>query len=534
MVGRPESPDVAPAPPPVARRSSGAAGTASWPSATVAVAAILFLAAFANALRVFSIGWGNGIFDSYGFRQTQTAMSVRYMLQGGPLLAYETPLFGYPWATPIEFPLYQWIVAALVWLSGMPLEQAGRCVSAAFFLASLVPAWLLLRSLRLSLPSCLLCLAILLASPFYLFWSRTFMIESTALFLSLSYLAAVLSWRRRPTVTFLLLAAALGSLAALVKLTTFAAFMAAAGALLTIDVLRARPWRRLARLWQYALAGAAFAVVPYVVSAVWVAFCDRVKEQNFLLVGFLTSDGLYPWVFGNWAQRVSPDTWGTLWARHPDWVGHWMVFAIGGVALVLARGRRAAPLAALALGLGVLFVFTNLHALHHYYQYSNVVFLLAAIGLGLGALVDAGGWRRVAGLLFGLVVIAVMIRAYGYRYLALQSTDRRPHDEFATHVRTVAGPQDVVAIWGCDWSPELPYAAERRALMWIPYFDRRDPQPVITRALEALHAHSYEVTALVFCNASRDEAFVAARLALFPDFGRVYRGDNNCDLYTRS
>ena len=127
-----------------------------------------------------------------------------------------------------------------------------------------------------------------------------------------------------------------------------------------------------------------------------------------------------------------------------------------------------------------------------------------------------------------------MMRAHESRYLALQSTDRRPHDEFATHIRAVAGPQDVVAIWGCDWSPELPYAAGRRAVMWIPYFDSRDPRPVITRKLDALHAHSYEVTALVFCNTSRDEAFVAARLALFPDFGRVYRGDNDCDLYARS
>ena len=109
---------------------------------------------------------------------------------------------------PIEFPLYQWIVAALVRVSGLPIEPAGRWVSAGFFLASSgtrVASSCAPCGCRRA--SCLLCLAILLASPFYLFWSRTFMIESTALFLSLAYLAAVMRWRERPAVAAVALAA---------------------------------------------------------------------------------------------------------------------------------------------------------------------------------------------------------------------------------------------------------------------------------------------------------------------------------------
>jgi hypothetical protein len=40
-------------------------------------------------------------------------------------LAYETPVWGYPWSIPMEFPIYQWIVA-LFGLIGIPIETAGR------------------------------------------------------------------------------------------------------------------------------------------------------------------------------------------------------------------------------------------------------------------------------------------------------------------------------------------------------------------------------------------------------------------------
>ena len=532
MVDRTSSPDARLSTPLAAQTAPPSAiGAAPAPTDVLAtvVAGVLFVVALLHALWAMRIGWTNGIYDSFGFRQTQTAMTTYYMLQGGPLLAYETPLFGYPWAIPIEFPLYQWIVAGLVSISGLPIEQAGRWVNAAFFLAALVPAWLILRGLRLAPAACLFCLTLLLASPFYLFWSRTFMIESTALFLSLCYLAAVVRWWRRPSAAALVTAAAFGTLAALVKMTTFAGFLAAAGVLLAAAVWRRRPWR-LRRLWSYAPAAVAFAVIPYLICARWVAYCDALKEQNPLTNGLLNSAALQFWVFGDWQERVTAATWLTVWHRHADWVGHWLVLALAAAALPFVRDRRGLALAAVGLALGVALVFTNLHYFHDYYQYSNVVFLLAAIGLILAGLVEAGGRRRVAGLLLFVAVTLVMMRAYSPRYLAKLTVDQRPYDDVATHVRAIAGPQDVVAIWQGDWSPELAYAAQRRALMMIAYYDSRDPQPVMTRAINALRAHGSEVTALVFCDARRDAAFVQPRLALFPGFSSVYVGDG-CEIY---
>ncbi len=97
-----------------------------------------------------SIGWSRPILDAHGFRQTQTAINVYYMLRGSPRLFYEDPVLGPPWASPIEFPIFQWIVAAIAATFGTPLDQTGRFVSLLFFWSALLVAYRLLRSLGLS------------------------------------------------------------------------------------------------------------------------------------------------------------------------------------------------------------------------------------------------------------------------------------------------------------------------------------------------------------------------------------------------
>src|SRR5262245_5390007 len=81
--------------------------------ALIDVALTLVLAAFlAQAVYYLALGFGRPIFEQHGFRQTQTALSTYWILQGGPWIAYETPVLGAPWALPFEFPTYQLAAAA--------------------------------------------------------------------------------------------------------------------------------------------------------------------------------------------------------------------------------------------------------------------------------------------------------------------------------------------------------------------------------------------------------------------------------------
>jgi hypothetical protein len=88
----------------------------------------------------------------------------------------------------------------------------------------------------------------------------------------------------------------------------------------------------------------------------------------------------------------------------------------------------------------------------------------------------------------------------------------------------------VVAIWGFDWAPIIPYVAKRRALM-----DRNNrslDDPHMVEALQNLENHGYKVTALVFCDYARSAPHILGPwLGYFKDFKPVFKGDEFCDLY---
>ena len=65
----------------------------------------IFLASLVFLAIALLKGWHGTIRDLHAFRQTQTAITVTYLLKVGPWLAYQTPVLGPPWAIPFEFPL---------------------------------------------------------------------------------------------------------------------------------------------------------------------------------------------------------------------------------------------------------------------------------------------------------------------------------------------------------------------------------------------------------------------------------------------
>jgi hypothetical protein len=101
----------------------------------------------------------------------------------------QTPVLGPPWTIPLEFPLDQWIVAGLTTFAGTPLDQTARFVSVMFFYLTLLPLGVLLSAVDMKRSLLPLGLAAFLLCPICIFWSRAFLIESTALFLTVSFLS---------------------------------------------------------------------------------------------------------------------------------------------------------------------------------------------------------------------------------------------------------------------------------------------------------------------------------------------------------
>ncbi len=461
---------------------------AGWPT-------WLFAACLAFCLFAASRGWHGSLVEDQPFRQTQTAISTYYMIGHAPKLAYETPVVGPPWAIPYEFPLYQWLVALAVTVGHTALDPTGRLVSLIFFLISLIPAYRLLGEMGLSRDKRLMMLSLLLVSPYYVYWSRSFLIESTAFCLGMWYLALGVAFLKSPRPTTALGTLATGILAALVKVTTFAGFFLGiflAWAFLWLKAYRAgRPWSELARA---GLRYLAMMVPPVVIVLWWTRFADHQKELN--PVGhYLTSQSLTAWNFGTWRERLDGATWERLYHWYNPALGHLACLGLCLPALCVA-GRRREILACLLLGLSGPLVFTNLYFHHEYYLYASLAFFVAAVAFSLIALWERGGRCRYAGYGLTVLVIAICLYRYDDTFYPRQVARVRGQwlAELFQGVRQLSRRDDVVLVVGNDWDSAIPYYSRRRALMipdWL-LADFVDHMPAYRRQLAG-----YRVGALV-------------------------------------
>ena len=502
-----------------------------WPGLESALPAGVFLACLIYSLVIAGIGWSNTLLGPHGFRQTQTALSTHSILQGGPWLGYETPVLGAPWAIPFEFPLYQWTVAAVVTLLGTPLDQAGRLVSELFFYATLIPAYVLLASLQVRPRHRVVFLSLLVVSPEYLYWSRSFMMESTALFCGMAYLAFAVRSLQRWRPADLAGAALFGALAAMVKITTFFVFLVAAGLYLLGAWWQTGPARWSGKTVGRVVATALVIVLlPVACGAVWTQFTDILKAHNPLAASFITSAALQQWNLGTAAQRLSGELWLIILNRTlPDIVGHGVVVLASILLMIGERRRLVSFLVCLALFLTAPLAFTNLHMVHNYYAYANGVFLVAAIGWCVVSYLErADRWKWV-GVAVLLAAVGASLWRYQRVYIPWQRTNNVRLLDSASVLQGSTTPDAVVLILGLDWSSELPYYARRRALMNREY---RSPQdPIMQRALANLG--DQRLGAMVVCfGALRQPALIQSWLRA-TGLSPIARRTAGCVIYTR-
>lgn len=147
-------------------------------------AALFFLACLCIAYATFYALYyaDQPLLDFYSFRQTQTALTSYWLIKNGIINFYETPVGGYPWSIPFEFPIYQAIVALFSNSTGVGLDTSGRLISYLFLLLILPYTNSIFKKLDIDSRVSLVFSALLVTSPIYLYWSRTYMIETAALF----------------------------------------------------------------------------------------------------------------------------------------------------------------------------------------------------------------------------------------------------------------------------------------------------------------------------------------------------------------
>lgn len=446
------------------------------------IAYMVFLAATAN----------HAIIEAHSFRQTQTAISVFYMLKEGLTLNYITPVFGVPWTIPFEAPIYQLSVALFSYISPLGLDANGRIVSALYWAGCLVLGYKILAHIfteNKAVPMIFVVLA--LASPLYVFWSRTFMIETTALFFGLGFLYAAIRFTDNGGWLTAVLAIICGTFCVLAKATTWPAFVIAGGLYFILGNGAAVMALRLKNLTQP--QNTAFfkrgiilfigVLIALFSGLSWTEHTDAIKEQS-LLGHFLTSQFLSQWNFGDMSTRFTSNFWlDTIGDRAlPNTLGTiWWVPLIGFAILLFVRKHiqmwsKAVTATLICMGLFLLpmLLFTNLHIQHDYYQTANGIFLIAAAAIIIGTLLSASRWMQGISALIFVAVVAGQGHSFanGYYKLTKSPADfssQAPH-QLALLTKAHVADNGTILVLGLDWSSHFFYYAERKGVglpLWL-------------------------------------------------------------------
>ncbi len=156
--------------------------TTSWDNATKRQIQVTLILIFAGALAFRLWGLFNPLLDFHAWRQTLTAMVARNFLRDGmnlfaPRLDDLTPYFEF------EFQIFPYLVAILYQVLGVK-EWLGRLAAALFAMGTLAYLYAIGKK-YLDRPAALVAAALFAVLPMVVYYTRTFMPESSLLFFSL-------------------------------------------------------------------------------------------------------------------------------------------------------------------------------------------------------------------------------------------------------------------------------------------------------------------------------------------------------------
>jgi hypothetical protein len=465
--------------------SSDGAAPATMPPGgrrTTMALIVLFGVALLLHFRLATLDWNSGFLWGHEFRQTHTAIITFYLDKENRFsLHYTTPLFGKPWSVPLEFPLYEWSVVGVSRALHLPHFEAARTVSLTCFYLALPGLYLLLGSLGLAGPRRLVALTLALACPVYIFYSRTFLMESMVLMFSVWFLAAFVRTMRERRLGWLALCAVAGAGAGLIKSTTFFVWLFPAalyGAWCLGSHLRPwSGWKPVARTLAWGLGAA---VVPCAATYWWVKYTDAIKIHH-PSAHIFTSRELTEGSFGLYSlgARFAPAIWQKMLINWQQAImSPWLLIALVVIGAVGCRRYRGRILGAAGLFLFPLVLFPAAYADQDYYFYACTFFLIVALGYVLLGVLESGlpPWLRWLIVAVPLAAMLMSYRAYYYRGQIIWSNGGWG---FTEALKVLTPPESVIIVSGADWAPIVPYYAQRKALMIrsglqydYPYLDR--------------------------------------------------------------
>jgi uncharacterized membrane protein len=482
-------------------------------------------------------GFYNPLLDFHSFRQTQTALTAFYFVQEGYRLDYLTPVLSAPWQIPLEFPLVQWMAACLRSHSSIPLDQCGRIISLIFFYLSLFPVYAILKRVLKHRYYPLFILCFILLDPIYIFWSRTFMIESAALFFCALYAQQALAFLYGRKYRNLIGAILVGVIAAMVKITTLIPFVLFTMSFYLWHLWQAYRTEQKIKFSELIWMGLMTAI-PVGVFKVWLSFSEALKKGSTYAYELTSAEKLGHWNYGTIGQKLSPMVWAKILFNsgvHNYIIPTALFYLFSAVVLYLLFRKNLLYNRYVLLALFFYFaapaLLTNLHFVHTYYTYSNSVFLCAAVGLSALSLLLSGRQRfRQLGVAFTAATLVFFLTSYLYVYHGKQVQPDTQLLPACTYVKQHTAKDEVIMVYGNDWGAEYAYYSERKTVSVINRFERTgDPR------FQELMQQNPGIRTLVFVDNKKyyDRAFLEDLVHTY-HFKLVYQSGNTFIYKTNS
>lgn len=442
-----------------------------------AVTLIIFIGVIYFYLQYASeplLGW-------YGSREVQTAITAywfdfHHLFKS--LFFYETPLFGSPWSIPFEFPLFQLGAASVHSLTGMPLDQSGRWLSSLLFFCCFIPLYNIIKEIGLDKEYFYISAILLLLSPLYLYWSRAFLIESSALFTGFLFLWSSIRFSKTNCIQWIFWMFVFGVLCSLIKITTFPTFVLAA--FFSLVVLNSNDFSvaNIKGLFLKMVSLFVVLILCFIAVKLWTEQADKLKLTNEIGRA-LTSKNLQRWNFGSLPQCFSSALWksAVIDRMIPHAIGSISCLFIIAVGIVVGNNNQKGFIVfLLLLFVAPILIFTNLHIVHDYYQYANSFWLVLCLSFSLYIIKI-----RVSKLLFLILFIFVCWSDFSRfqqnykKYIvdinaARNDASNQERLDIANKVRNSTPNNSIIVLFGEDWGAEIPFYAERKSLMipnWI-------------------------------------------------------------------
>jgi hypothetical protein len=388
-------------------------------------------------------------------------MQIREFKENGINLLGSLPLFGENSHVLFEFPLYQIIASLVSEILRIDPVIAARLTGLAIFQFSAF-LLLLLNKKYFEKKNELILVILYQFLPFGLFYGHAPLGEFLPV--TFMYLAALLGkGRSRETQgAFVAISVLLVTLAFLTKVTSAVALTP----LLLLKIVYSPKFERnfiAFRTGASLAAGIASTVA-------WNDHADKLKELNSYTKALASNDpGMLRWNFGSLSQRLDLGNWYHILVTNMGPIvlnGFALILIAVGVTLYARKFNLVILL--LCIPSSIL-IFTNLYIAHAYYLcaiYGVLVLMLTSIVSEAATKFGVERGRRLATM---IILIGAYSSANGSNSMQTILNHQGPPLE-AKQIRDATRPGESVLYLGCDWSPYIPYYAERKAIMvpnWV-------------------------------------------------------------------